>query len=90
MHRTSCGKFAKNFPGLSAIGRNADLATAPKCANACTTSLPTSNFCGPIAGPIHAITSSAPAARIAATVFSNTPEAKPRQPACAAATTEPL
>ena len=35
------------------------------------------------------MTSLAPAARIAATVFSKTPRDNPRQPACAAATTEP-
>src|ERR1700687_4261754 len=53
--------------------------------NAATTSLPTSNARGPIAGPSHANTDSG-SIRNFATAASITPAASPRQPACAAAT----
>src|ERR1700720_3000162 len=53
---------------------------------AATTSLPTSNARGPIAGPSHANTD-AGSIRNFATAASITPAASPRQPACAAATT---
>src|ERR1700688_2317647 len=53
---------------------------------AATTSLPTSNARGPIAGPSHANTD-AGSIRNAATAASITPAASPRQPACTAAPT---
>src|ERR1700693_5529284 len=53
---------------------------------AATTSLPTSNARGPIAGPSHANTE-AGSIRIAATAASITPAASPRQPPGATATT---
>ena len=51
--------------------------------NASRTSAPTSNAAGPMAGPSHAAMPAGSHA-MAATVFSITPAAKPRQPACAA------
>jgi C4-dicarboxylate transporter DctM subunit len=57
--------------------------------NASRTSGPTSKASGPIAGPSHASSSSGRVSIVCA-VASNTPVCKPRQPACAAATTSPL
>src|SRR5690606_11368687 len=70
------------------VEANAAAAPASSATNASRTSAPTSYAAGPAAGPSQA-TSSPAAARIAATVCSSTPAARPRQPACATATSLP-
>ncbi len=96
--RASAGRLASHLSALHALKQS--LACGLPSVKADTTSAPTSKASGPMHGPSHAINSvshpaqsMSPAARIASKVVSRIPlpfwPARPRQPACTAATTLP-
>src|SRR2546429_2966536 len=78
--------FVFMFMLIFVLGTKHSAAPGSGSQNAATTSLPTSNTHGPIAGPSHASTDAGSILN-SATAASITPAASPRQPACAAATT---